>query len=207
MIKKEQLQELNINEKWAEPLNNSFEKYGLCNSKYAKENQNELAMFIAQCGHESCNFTRLEENLNYSAKTLLKLFPRKVNNITRAKEIADGGAKSVANFIYGNRADLGNTLENDGWKYRGRGIIQLTGKNNYKKFGDLLKIDLVNKPDLALQTQTACDIACAYWIDRKITIYARAGDVIATTKKINGGLNGLEDRRKRFDNALRIIKG
>jgi len=206
MIKKEHLEKLGINQKWLEPFKNSFQKFGLCDSKYEKENQNELAMFLAQCGHESCNFTKLEENLNYSAKTLLKLFSRKVKTIEKAKEITASGPKAIANFIYGNRADLGNVSENDGWKYRGRGIIQLTGKNNYKNYGDLLKIDLVNKPDLAMQTQTACDIACAYWKDRKIKIFARAGDIIATTKKINGGLNGLEDRIKRFDNAIKIIR-
>lgn len=202
----ELFKKLNIDKKWFEPIEKSLKKFNLCTSKEKIENINEFAMFLAQCGHESCNFTKLEENLNYSAYTLLKLFPKKTRTIEYAKEITSKGSHSVADFIYGNRADLGNFMVGDGWKYRGRGIIQLTGRKNYKFYGEKLGVDLINNPDLAKKPFVACDIACAYWRIRKITSFAREGNIIATTRKINGGLNGLEDRERRFKKYVKLLK-
>lgn len=205
MLKKEHLEKLNINTKWLEPLTKAFTKYSICSSEKIEENINELSMFLAQCGHESVNFTRLEENLNYSANTLLKLFPKKIKTLEKAKEVTANGVISIANAIYGNRVDLGNIMPNDGWKYRGRGIIQLTGRNNYKFYGEKIGADLINNPDLAKREDNACLIACAYWNVKGLTKAAREGNIILATKKINGGVNGLEDRRKRFDKAKEVI--
>lgn len=207
------LKDLSIDsDKWSEPIEKAFTKFNLCNrqrradaSSNEIENINEMAMFLAQCGHESYNFTKLEENLNYSARTLLKLFPKKTRTLEYAEEIASKGAQAVASFIYDNRADLGNFMTGDGWRYRGRGIIQLTGRKNYKFFGEKLGYDLLNNPDRAKEPFVACQVACAYWKMRGITEFAREGNVIAVTRKINGGLNGLDDREKRFIRAVEII--
>lgn len=207
MLTKNLLEKIDISIKWLEPLTKSFSKYSICASEKEDENINELSMFLAQCGHESVNFTRLEENLHYSANTLLKLFPKKIETLEKAKEVTANGVIGIANFIYGNRKDLGNFMPNDGWKYRGRGIIQLTGRNNYKFYGEKLGIDLLNNPDLALSENIASDIACCYWIVRGLQSFARKADVKAVTKMINGGYNGLEDREKRFNKILGILKG
>lgn len=200
------LKDLSIDsDKWSEPIEKAFTKFNLFASSNEIENINETAMFLAQCGHESYNFTKLEENLNYSARTLLKLFPKKTRTLEYAEEIASKGAQAVASFIYDNRADLGNFMAGDGWRYRGRGIIQLTGRKNYKFFGEKLGYDLLNNPDRAKEPYIACQVACAYWKMRGVTEFAREGNVIAVTRKINGGLNGLDDREKRFIRAVEII--
>lgn len=201
------LKKLSIDsDKWSEPIHKAWVKFNLCNSNEAKENANESAMFLAQCGHESCDFKKLEENLNYSPETLLKLFLKKTMTIEYARSITEQGTQAVGNFIYGGRVDLGNYAVNDGYKYRGRGIIQLTGKKNYKFYGEKLGLDLVNNPDMAKEPYVACNIACCYWRIKGISAYAREGNVIAVTRKINGGLNGFDDRERRFKRALSIIR-
>ncbi|MEI0524691.1 glycoside hydrolase family 19 protein [Brachyspira murdochii] len=203
MLTKDILKKSGINQKWYEVLSKSFDEYNICKSDNKEENINELAMFLAQCGHESINFTKLEENLNYSANTLLKIFPKYFKDIEEAKEVVSKGKESIANRIYGGR--LGNA-KNEGYKYRGRGIIQLTGKNNYKKYGEKLGINLVDNPDLASSELIASNIACCYWIERGLQPFARKGNVKTVTKMINGGYNGLEDREKRFKNILKILE-
>lgn len=203
MLTKDILKKSGINQKWYEVLSKSFDEYNICKSDNKEENINELAMFLAQCGHESINFTKLEENLNYSANTLLKIFPKYFKDINEAREVVSKGKEAIANKIYGGR--LGNG-KNEGYKYRGRGIIQLTGKNNYKKYGEKLGINLVDNPDLASSELIASNIACCYWIERGLQPFARKGDVKTVTKMINGGYNGLEDREKRFDKILKILR-
>ena len=127
-----------------------------------------------------------------------------MGTIEKAKELCSKGAKSIADFVYGGR--LGNAKD-EGYKYRGRGIIQLTGKNNYKYYGDKLNIDLVNSPDLAKEPDAAIEIALLFWKEKGCGLLARKGDVKGVTKLINGGYNGLDDRQKRFDSILKILKG
>lgn len=205
ILKEIHLTKLKIDAKWLEPITKSFRKFILCNSNDENENINEAAMFLAQCSHESKNFTRLEENLKYSAHTLFRLFPKKVGTLEYAEKVCEQGAQAVGNLIYGNRVDLGNYNPTDGYRYRGRGIIQLTGRNNYKYYGEKLGFDLVNNPDLAKEPYVACNIACCYWKVKTITPLAREGNVIMVTKKINGGLNGLEDRKKRFEESVKVL--
>ena len=200
------LKKLSISEEWTEPIHKAWTKFNLCGSNETKDNINEASMFLAQCSHESCDFTKLEENLNYSPYTLLKLFPNKTKSLEKAKEITSRGAEAVANFIYDYRTDLGNYTAGDGWRYRGRGIIQLTGRNNYKFYGEKLGFNLINNPDKAKEPYIACQVACAYWKMKGITAFAREGNVIAVKRKINGGLNGLDDRRRRFERVLEIMK-
>lgn len=125
MINKDILDRLNINLKWLEPLNNAFKKYNITDIK-------EAAMFLAQTTHESNNYKRLEESFRYTPQRLFDVFKKRVGSLENAKKLCLQGAESIGNFVYGGR--LGNG-QNEGHKYRGRGIIQLTGKNNYINYG------------------------------------------------------------------------
>lgn len=168
-------------------------------------NPTEMAMFMGQMDTESGGFKSLSENLNYSASTLMKLFGKKLSGgMQQAQQIASQGAQAVANFIYGNR--MGNTAPDDGFKYRGRGIIQLTGKDNYEKYGKMLGLDLVNNPDLAADPKVAAQIAVAYWKTRVPAAAAQSGDVKTVTQAINGGQNGAASREQNFQKYLQQAK-
>jgi predicted chitinase len=168
-------------------------------------NPTEMAMFMAQMDTESGGFKSLSENLKYSASTLMKLFGKKLTGgMAQAQQIASQGAEAVANFIYGNR--MGNSAPDDGFKYRGRGIIQLTGKDNYAKYGKMLGLDLVSNPDLAADPKVAAQIAVAYWKTRVSSSAAQAGDVSKVTQEINGGQNGLASRQQNFQKYLQQAK-
>ena len=195
MLTKNQLIEIGIDEKWLKPLNNAFIKYHITDI-------NEKAMFLAQTAHESNNYKRLEESFNYKPERLFQVFRKRVGTLENAKKLCDKGAKAIADFVYGGR--LGNA-KYEGYKYRGRGIIQLTGKNNYEYYGKKLNIDLVNNPDLAKEPDTAIEIALLFWKEKECGMFAKMGDVKTVTKLINGGYNGLADREKRFDSILKIL--
>ena len=195
MLTKNQLIEIGIDEKWLKPLNNAFIKYHITDI-------NEKAMFLAQTTHESNNYKRLEESFNYKPERLFQVFRKRVGTLENAKKLCDKGAKAIADFVYGGR--LGNA-KYEGYKYRGRGIIQLTGKNNYEYYGKKLNIDLVNNPDLAKEPDTAIEIALLFWKEKECGMFAKMGDVKTVTKLINGGYNGLADREKRFDSILKIL--
>ncbi|MEI0558248.1 glycoside hydrolase family 19 protein [Brachyspira intermedia] len=197
MITKNQLIEIGIAEKWLEPLNNAFIKYHITDI-------NEKAMFLAQTTHESNDYKRLEESFNYSPKRLFEVFRKRVGSLENAQKLCNEGAKAIADFVYGGR--LGNAKD-EGYKYRGRGIIQLTGKNNYEYYGKKLNIDLVNNPNLAKEPDAAIEIALLFWKEKECGLYAKMGDVKTVTKLINGGYNGLDDRQRRFDSILKILQG
>ena len=195
MISVEQLTKIGIADKWLEPLNSAFKKYSITDI-------NEKAMFLAQTTHESNDYKRLEESFNYRPERLFEVFKKRVGSLEKSKELCSKGAKAIGDFVYGGR--LGNS-QDEGYKYRGRGIIQLTGKNNYKYYGEKLNIDLVNSPDLAKEPDTAIEIALLFWREKGLGLLARKGDVKGVTKLINGGYNGLEDREDRFDRILKIL--
>ena len=195
MLTKNQLAEIGIDVKYLEPLNNAFKKYAITDT-------NEKAMFLAQTTHESNDYKRLEESFRYTPQRLFEVFRKRVGTLENAKKLCDEGAKAIADFVYGGR--LGNS-KYEGYKYRGRGIIQLTGKNNYKYYGEKLNIDLVNNPDLAKEADTAIEIALLFWKEKECGLYAKLGDVKTVTKLINGGYNGLDDRQKRFERILKIL--
>ena len=163
-----------------------------------------IAAFIAQCAHESGGFIFLTENLNYKAESLVKVFPKYFKDITTAKAYEKKPEK-IANKIYANRMGNGDELSGDGWKYRGRGLIQLTGKTNYSWFAASLEIT----PDEAAEyTQTfegAAQSACWFWETNKLNNEADKGDILTMTKKINGGTIGLEDRKKHYEHALHVL--
>lgn len=163
-------------------------------------NPKELANFMGQVDHETGGFNRMEENLNYSAEGLLKTFKGRngINTIEDARRVVAGGKEAIANTVYGGdwgKDNLGNTDEGDGFKYRGRGFKQLTGKDNYAQAGKALGMDLVNNPDMAQEPETAAKIAAWYW-NKRVPDSAKQ-DVAAATQAINGGENGLADRKNR----------
>lgn len=160
-----------------------------------------VAAFIAQIGHESGHLTRLVENLNYSADALRRNWPSRFN-----VELASAVARKsdqIANIAYGNR--MGNTASGDGWKYRGRGLIQITGKNNYRACGEALGQDVIAQPELLEKPQHACMSAAWFWATNGLNTLADAGKFDAITQRINGGENGAADRQALYARALKVL--
>lgn len=158
---------------------------------------NERAMFMAQMDTESGGFRSLEENLNYKPKTLRKVFGKYFKTDAEAQEAASAGPEAIANKVYGGR--MGNTEAGDGYKFRGRGFVQLTGKDNYAAAGKALGIDLVAHPELAADPAVAAQVATWYWQSKTgLVDAARRGDVVGARRTINGGLNGLSRAQEMF---------
>lgn len=171
-----------------------------------KLNAFELAHFLGQCDHESNGFKVKEENLNYSANGLLNIFPKYFTKKT-AEQYARK-PQSIANHVYGNRMGNGDEKSGDGWKFRGRGYIQLTGKNNYASFSKFIGEDCVSNPDLVA---TKYPFESALWFFKTNNIFSLCKDVsdatiLAVTKKINGGINGLADRNAKTKKYYSEIK-
>jgi len=173
----------------------------------------ERCAFIANLAHESQHFTRWFENLNYKAPRLLVVFRKYFKNPVTAARYA-GKPELIANRVYANRMGNGDEASGDGWRYRGRGPIGLTGRENYQVYGDELGIDLVSNPDLAAQPEHGFRIAARFWkrtncddVARGLTCNKDAdrGKLTIICKRINGGLNGLEDRIELFDRAARVL--
>ena len=162
------------------------------------DNVNERAMFMAQMSHESNGFRRLTENLNYKPARLLAVFPKKFSSLADAQAVAGQGQAAIAERIYGNRPKLGNIHPGDGFKFRGRGIVQLTGRSNYQRAGRAIGIDLVSSPDKAADFDIAIQIALWFWREHGIPAPARTGNVEKVTRLINGGHVGLSKRQAEF---------
>lgn len=192
----EQLQTLGIDAKWLEPLNTTFEKYDINTPR-------RQAAFIGQCQHESGNFKTLQENLHYSANALMRVWPSRFPDQDTADKYADNPEK-IANKVYAGR--MGNTEEGDGWKYHGRGLIQLTGKENYEHCGSSLGVDLVGSPDWLLDPKYAALSAGWFFNKKGLNQLADIGDVVAITKRINGGTLGLDDRAAKTNRALQVLQ-
>ena len=159
-----------------------------------------VSHFFSQMCHESGGFKALEENLNYSTNGLLDTFDKYFRSYEHAALYARNPSK-IANRVYANRMGNGNEASGDGWRYRGRGIIHLTGKANYEAYGKRLGLDLVRRPSLAAEPGTALLIACEYWKENKLNRKADRNDIVGITRAINGGTNGLTDRKKKFAKA------
>jgi putative chitinase len=192
-----QLLALGIDGKWLEPLLKTFEKYEINTPR-------RQAAFIGQCGHESASFKVLRENLNYSAKGLTATWPSRFPNIEQAMEF-ERKPERIANKVYGGRADLGNTEDGDGWRFSGKGLIQLTGRNNYKTCGDALGVDLIANPELLIEPEYAALSAGWFWNKRGLNALADNEDWTTITKRINGGTHGLQDRIDRTHKAMDIL--
>jgi len=191
----DQLDKLGIDHKWLAPLEATFVKYDISTSI-------RQAAFIGQCSHESNNFKTLQENLNYSAEGLMKTWPSRFPT----KEIADQYARQpakIAGKVYNGR--LGNTSEEEAAKYLGRGLIQLTGKENYANCGSGIGADLLANPELLLDPQYACLSAGWFWNKKGLNSLADTQDIETMTRRINGGLIGLDDRRAKISKALSVL--
>lgn len=193
----EQLTALGIDPKWLDPLNATFDKYEL-------NTPTRQAAFIGQCGHESGNFKTLEENLHYSAKGLMATWHSRFPDETTADKYANN-PEMIANKVYGGRADLGNTEDGDGWRFHGRGVIQLTGRANYKTCGDAIGVDLINAPELLLEPKNAVMSAGWFWNKRGLNTVADDQAWELLTKRINGGTLGLQDRIDKTHKAMDIL--
>jgi putative chitinase len=192
----EQLQTLGIDAKWLKPLNDTFAKYGI-------DTLSRQAAFIGQCGHESNSFKVLEENLHYSAQALMRVWPSRFDALTAEKYA--NNPQAIANKVYGGRADLGNTEDGDGWHFHGRGVIQLTGRSNYQVCGDALGQPFTTQPELLLEPQWACMSAGWFWNKKGLNSLADDESWETMTKRINGGLVGLDDRINKIHKAMDIL--
>lgn len=163
------------------------------------------AHYIAQLAHECAEFTRLEENLNYSAKRLLEVWPRRFPLASEAARYANNPEK-LANKVYANRLGNGDEASGDGWRYRGRGPIQITGRDNYDTAGKAIGYDLVATPEALLRPAIGCDVAGWFWRSRKLNELADADDIRQITLRINGGTHGLEERRGWLHRAKSVLR-
>lgn len=190
---------------WYENVVDMFKKYDITTP-------NRIAGFMAQCAHESADFTALEENLNYSDKALASVFgryfgPGKRNPAEYARQ-----PEKIANYVYqdefrSKQGAMGNTQPGDGWKFRGRGIKQLTGRNNYTAFGKSVGMTADEAAEYVATKKGALESACWFWATNKIERFADADDIVGMSRKINGGDIGLEDRKARYARAKSLLGG
>lgn len=164
-----------------------------------------VAAFMAQTAHESGNYKFLKENLNYRAITLRKVFPKYFPNDAIAAKYAHN-QEAIANKVYGGRMGNGPESSGDGFRYCGRGLIQLTGKNNYVKFAESIETPVEEIPEYLATFEGAIQSACWYWETNNLNIWADKGDMLTLTKRINGGTIGLNDRIKHYNHALSVLK-
>jgi putative chitinase len=202
MVNGEQLRQLKIDPALADPFNETFERFGITTPA-------QQASWIGQCGHECGNFRIMEENLNYRAPTLLKLFPqtpRRVWGFTPESAAAyEKQPQRIANRIYGNRMGNRDEASGDGFRFRGSGFLQLTGMNNFYHAGQALGVDFIMQPELVRTPMYAAQTAGWFWQTHRLNQYADSGDFVTMTKRINGGTIGLDDRIKHINHALEVL--
>jgi putative chitinase len=184
-------------EHWAEALNKILPDYDISTPQ-------RVAAFVAQSAHESGNFTALHENLNYRAVTLRKVFPKYFPTDDLAAQYAQQPEK-IANRVYANRMGNGDETSGDGFRYCGRGLIQLTGKSNYQAFADSIEIPVEQVPEFLQTFEGAIQSACWFWESNNLNQYADSGDILTMTKRINGGTIGLADRQAHYNHALEVF--
>lgn len=166
-----------------------------------------MAAFIAQCAHESGGFVFLTENLNYRWQSLRKVFPKYFPDDAIAQDYANRSNKqeAIANRVYASRMGNGPEESGDGWKFRGRGLIQLTGRHNYTWFAASLEISPEEATEYLTTFEGAAQSACWFWENNKLNQWADKGDILTLTKRINGGTIGLDDRIKHYEHALHVL--
>lgn len=172
--------------------------------KFEIDTVKRIAAFISQCAHESSNFKRVTENLNYSSKGLRLVFPKYFPSIELANKYARN-PRMIANRVYANRMGNGDEMSGDGWRYRGRGLIQITGKDNYTRFANYIGMTLSDVPGYMETYDGAVKSACWFWKINRLNRYADKGDIAGLTKAINGGYNGLDDRVEKYKKVLKIL--
>ncbi len=187
-------------EHWHHALEQLFPDYDINTPK-------RMAAFIAQCAHESGGFIVLKENLNYKPASLRKLFPKYFPNDQIAQQYCSKPNKqeAIANRIYADRMGNGSESSGDGYRFCGRGLIQLTGRSNYQSFADSLEMKIEDVPEYLATFEGAAQSACWFWETNGLNKFADAGDILGLTKRINGGTIGLEDRKKHYEHALHVL--
>jgi putative chitinase len=193
----EQLAELKIGPEWVEALNETFERFGIAT-------KTQQAAFIGQCSHECGNFRVLEENLNYAADRLMKIWPKRFPTMEAAQPYHRNPRK-IANKVYASRMGNRDEASGDGYRFRGRGCIQLTGHSGYFHAGQACGVDFVKEPDLVATPKFAALTAGWFWSTHDCNRLAEMKDWTALTKKINGGTIGLDDRIKHIKHALEVL--
>lgn len=163
-----------------------------------------IAAFIAQCAHESGGFMFLKENLNYRAESLMRVWPKYFPTIDIARQYEKKPEK-IANRAYANRMGNGPEESGDGWKFAGKGLIQLTGRTNYTWFAASLEISVEEASEYLQTFEGAAQSACWFWENNNLNRFADVGDIKGMTKVINGGYIGLEDREKHYQHALHVM--
>ena len=200
-ISQEQLQQILPGnpylEHWCEALNKILPDYDISTPQ-------RVAAFVAQAAHESGGFTALHENLNYRPETLRKVFPKYFPTDDLANQYAHN-PEMIANRVYANRMGNGDEASGDGFRYCGRGLIQLTGKQNYQAFADSIETPVEQVPDFLQTFEGAVQSACWFWENNNLNQYADSGDILTMTKRINGGTIGLEDRQQHYNQALQVF--
>jgi putative chitinase len=164
-----------------------------------------VAAFLAQVGHESAGLTRWEESFAYTPERLLKIFPNRVRSVAQAKDLVKAGPAAIAEHLYGMRPAMGNMRPGDGWRFRGRGPIQITGRINYATYGDAIKVPLELQPERVLEPAVGFRVAGSYWETHGCNALADEQDVEQITRRINGGLNGFDDRVARWNLASQVL--
>ena len=197
MVTADQLSKLKIDPKWVDPLNETFARFYI-------STPSRQAAFIGQCGHECGNFRILEENLNYKAATLMKLWSKRFPTLEIANQYA-GNPKKIANMVYANRMGNRDESSGDGYRFRGRGCIQTTGHANYYHAGQALGVDFVMEPDLVASPKYAALAAGFFWSTHGLNELADKQDHKSITKRINGGFIGLDDRIQHTQMALAVL--
>lgn len=187
-------------DQWCSALNQLLPDYGI-------DTPQRVAAFLAQCAHESGNFVFLKENLNYRAASLRKIFPKYFPNDQLAEQYAGrpNKAEAIANRIYASRMGNGPEESGDGFRYCGRGLIQLTGKSNYTNFADSIETPVEEAAAYLETFEGAVQSACWFWETNNLNQYADNNDILTMTKRINGGTIGLEDRMKHYAHALEVF--
>lgn len=184
-------------EKYLIPFQTTFAKFDI-------NTVQRQAAFLAQCAHESANFSAVIENLNYSKEALVKIFPKHFPDLAFATPYHRNPEK-IANRAYRSRMGNGDEASGDGWRYRGRGLIQLTGKNNYAAYGAYISVDFVKEPELMEKPINLVQSAGWFWQTNGLNVFADKDDIVTMTKRINGGTHGLEDRKLKYETAKKVL--
>ncbi len=187
-------------EKFLVPLNDTVEYYEMT------QNPKRLAAFLAQIAHESGGFNFVQENLNYSAKGLMTTFKKYFPTEELAKQY-ERKPERIANRVYASRMGNGDENSGDGWKFRGRGLIQLTGRHNYTRFAEGLEMSIEDTVAYLETPSGAVSSAGWFWDNNDLNKYCDSGDFVTLTKRINGGTIGLADRQHHYEIALKVLQG
>jgi putative chitinase len=203
MITQEQLQQIipgnsNVAE-WHQALEQLLPDYAINTTE-------RVSAFLAQCAHESGGFEAIQENLNYRSTSLQKTFPKYFVTLTEAEDYAHNPER-IANRVYANRMGNGPEESGDGYRYCGRGLIQLTGRNNYQAFADSIGASLDSITDYLQTFEGSVQSACWFWETHGLNELADSGNIREITRKINGGYNGLDDRETRYEHAKAVLCG